>query len=130
MTATQAMLLSAGQATFEVTLAAAGGGADVVGFVRTLLGSISPSSLRGVLVDEARSSTSTNFLLLLDGAQPATSFRRVLVQNGSGVLVRFESSDATYDNFGSQTQWLWGDGGSRVWVAAMAGQVQKMVFVF
>lgn len=115
--------------SYEVTLGAAGGGADVVGYIFGLLGSIDPTHPSTEIIPgylhELRSSTSSDFYFLLNGAVvPQDAFTSITVEGNV-----YTTASATFEQGADYTQWLWGDGSSRSWTAGMATQTRTVTLV-
>ena len=118
-----ASVAPAAASTHRVTIGSAGGGAGVVGFVSgTALGAFTPNAYRGLTVLEASTGNAYDFFFLLQATVAQSFFSQILVQDGAGVWVTFNSASATFSNASPPfSQWEWGTGSGRPWTAANAG---------
>lgn len=113
---------------YRVTIASGGGGAGTVGFVAgTGLGSISSNNFRGKTISEITTANLYNFFFLIT-TQVAQSFiRQIVVEDGNGSIVKYDSSAAIFAAGGGFSQWEWGNGSARPWVAADATEVRRVI---
>jgi hypothetical protein len=116
-----------------VTLGWSGLGGDPVGYAKSPsgVGSISPSSLRGVSIDEAFSVIDADFELWLVGGYAQNHFYSITIEAGDGTQRTYTSASATYQNQGGvRTFWSWGTGSNRVWQQADNGEQHWLIIRF
>jgi hypothetical protein len=124
-------VLAAGRsAHFSLTVATSGG---VYGLDQGSFGSLSPSSLRGTLVDLLYANPGSSDLLIeLPASLPQSFFSHVTVEDGTGAKRNYLASAATFSVIGgTRSQWRWGIGGaSPVWNSGDETEVHTVVFSF
>jgi hypothetical protein len=97
-------------------------------------GSLTPTSYRSEAIQTiASDSTTYDFRVSIDKSSDGQSaFRYLLVENGSGTIVKYNSSDASYVTVagGSISQWTFGDGSSPVWSSGDSAEDHVVVFYY
>lgn len=129
MTGVLNAMVAGRSAHFSLTVATSGG---VYGFDRGDYGSLSPSTLRGALVDLLYANPGAQDLLIeLSGSFQQSFFTHVNVEDGTGTKRIYLSSAATFSVIGgTRSQWRWGTGSSPVWNSGDETEVHPVVFAF
>jgi hypothetical protein len=116
---------TSGSERIVITVGVSGG----AGYIEsTGLGSISPTTFRGLLITVARSTTGFDFQVGIDNIDDQAFFSRITVEDGSGVLRSYASADATYVGDAGGSTWVWGDGSDRVFETADNAEEHPLTF--
>lgn len=134
MTGTISLAIGAAGAAncLNYTVGVANNGSGIFGYVSTGSGTLSPTTLKGVTINQliAQSGTRDLTLTLVSASALTQSFFRHLVieTQTSDVWVPFTSAQATFNAPGGNIyQWLYGSGIGPVWTG---GSITRRVLIF